>query len=92
MTARGPVPNHMRNNFQSGEHRFLPKAKPAMAVSESESDSSMVTHSSLHLHKAWHAFNDCRQKGLFCDVVLKVQDFKFPAHRLVLCTCSDYFR
>uniref|UniRef100_H2YMN3 BTB domain-containing protein n=1 Tax=Ciona savignyi TaxID=51511 RepID=H2YMN3_CIOSA len=32
-----------------------------------------------------------RQRGKFCDVVIKVQDIRYPVHRLVLCACSDYF-
>ena len=59
---------------------------------ESESDSSIISDSNLHLDSAWHAFNECRQKGMFCDAVIKVQDQRFPVHRVVLSTCSDYFK
>ena len=61
-------------------------------LNESDSDSSLMAESTLHLDSAWSAFNECREKGMFCDAVIKIQDQKFPVHRVVLSTCSDYFR
>jgi len=46
----------------------------------------------LPFHNAWLTFYELRHKGVFCDVVSKVHDVRFPVHRLVLCACSDYFR
>ncbi|XP_076820852.1 kelch-like protein 10 [Clavelina lepadiformis] len=63
-----------------------------MVLGQSDSDSSMVVKSSLHLNNAWNSFNECRHQGNFCDVVIRIQDARFPVHRLVLCACSDYFR
>ena len=33
-----------------------------------------------------------REKELLFDVVLKVEGKTFPAHRVVLASCCDYFR
>ncbi len=35
--------------------------------------------------------NKARKTGAFCDIVLKVEDKEFHAHRCVLASCSDYF-
>uniref|UniRef100_H2YMN2 BTB domain-containing protein n=1 Tax=Ciona savignyi TaxID=51511 RepID=H2YMN2_CIOSA len=62
----------------------------AMALCLSDSETSMLT--SPLLVDSWAStFNDLRQRGKFCDVVIKVQDIRYPVHRLVLCACSDYF-
>uniref|UniRef100_H2Y8L9 BTB domain-containing protein n=1 Tax=Ciona savignyi TaxID=51511 RepID=H2Y8L9_CIOSA len=38
-------------------------------------------------------FHDLKTKGLFFDVVLNTKDgYSFPAHRIILCTCGEYFR
>ena len=37
-------------------------------------------------------FNELRLEGKLCDVVLKVDDVEFNAHKNILCGCSEYFR
>ncbi|KAM6951115.1 kelch-like protein 10 [Aplochiton taeniatus] len=37
-------------------------------------------------------FNELRLEGQFCDVVIKVQEVEFNAHKNILCSCSSYFR
>ncbi|KAG7226670.1 hypothetical protein INR49_001840, partial [Caranx melampygus] len=32
-----------------------------------------------------------RQNGRLCDVVIKVDDAEFRAHKIILCSCSHYF-
>lgn len=32
-----------------------------------------------------------RQDGRLCDVVIKVDDAEFRAHKIILCSCSHYF-
>lgn len=32
-----------------------------------------------------------RLEGKLCDVVIKVGDVKFDAHKIILCSCSPYF-
>ena len=38
------------------------------------------------------ALNEQRLVGSFCDVIIKVGDKTFPAHRGVLCAASRYFQ
>uniref|UniRef100_A0A672GEB7 Kelch-like protein 10 n=1 Tax=Salarias fasciatus TaxID=181472 RepID=A0A672GEB7_SALFA len=33
-----------------------------------------------------------RSGGILCDAVLKVQDAEFPVHKVIMCSCSEYFR
>lgn len=40
-------------------------------------------------HTEW---NKLRLEGKLCDVVITVDDMQFSAHKIVLSTCSDYFR
>ncbi|XP_042365994.1 kelch-like protein 10 [Plectropomus leopardus] len=35
---------------------------------------------------------ELRQEGTLCDVVIKVGDVEFEAHKIILCGCSSYFR
>ncbi|XP_072524064.1 kelch-like protein 10 [Salminus brasiliensis] len=39
--------------------------------------------------KVW---NQQRLEGNLCDVVLKVGEVEFKAHKIILCACSEYFR
>lgn len=36
--------------------------------------------------------NELRLEGKLCDVVIKVGDVDFKAHKNILCGCSSYFR
>uniref|UniRef100_A0A8C9XXN5 Kelch like family member 10 n=1 Tax=Sander lucioperca TaxID=283035 RepID=A0A8C9XXN5_SANLU len=35
---------------------------------------------------------ELRREGKLCDVVIKVADVEFDAHKIILCSCSSYFR
>ncbi|XP_070693595.1 kelch-like protein 10 [Pempheris klunzingeri] len=37
-------------------------------------------------------FNELRVERKLCDVVVKVGDVEFEAHKIILCSCSLYFR
>ncbi|ESN92042.1 hypothetical protein HELRODRAFT_194422 [Helobdella robusta] len=39
----------------------------------------------------WEAYNEFRQKGMFCDVVLVVNGRRFPVHKAILAAHSSYF-
>uniref|UniRef100_A0A665T7J9 Kelch-like protein 10 n=1 Tax=Echeneis naucrates TaxID=173247 RepID=A0A665T7J9_ECHNA len=36
--------------------------------------------------------NEMRLQRLFCDAVIKVGDVEFPVHKIILCSCTPYFR
>ncbi|KAM3862838.1 kelch-like protein 10 [Diretmus argenteus] len=36
--------------------------------------------------------NELRLEGKLCDVVIRVADVDFNAHKIILCGCSNYFR
>ncbi|KAM6295616.1 kelch-like protein 10 [Aegotheles albertisi] len=36
--------------------------------------------------------NELRLEGKFCDVTISVDGVEFNAHRIILCSCSHYFR
>ena len=38
------------------------------------------------------SLNEQRKSGSFCDIVVKLNDKSFPAHRGVLCAASGYFQ
>ncbi|OCT57730.1 kelch-like protein 10 [Xenopus laevis] len=37
-------------------------------------------------------FNELRQEGRLCDVIISVGSVSFSAHKIILCGCSCYFR
>ncbi|CAJ0930014.1 unnamed protein product [Ranitomeya imitator] len=41
---------------------------------------------------AFNIFNELRMEGKLCDIVIKVGDVEFNAHKIILCGCSPYFR
>ncbi|XP_076447771.1 kelch-like protein 12 isoform X2 [Babylonia areolata] len=44
-----------------------------------------------HAKSILATMNNLRKTDTLCDVTLNVQGQKFPAHRIVLAACSDYF-
>lgn len=44
-----------------------------------------------HVYSMLGFFNEKRQRGEFCDIVLAVGDQEFPAHKVILAACSPYF-
>ncbi|XP_043926992.1 zinc finger and BTB domain-containing protein 38 [Protopterus annectens] len=53
--------------------------------------STEVTDSS-HSQTVLHSLNEQRCQGIFCDVIIIVEDKKFKAHKNVLAACSLYFK
>ena len=45
-----------------------------------------------HLSRLSSGLNQLRQQATFCDVTVIVGDHKFPAHKAVLSSTSDYFQ
>ena len=45
-----------------------------------------------HAKSILTTMNNLRKTNTLCDVMLKVSSESFPAHRIVLAACSDYFR
>ena len=44
-----------------------------------------------HYAKAFQTMNSLRLQNLLCDVVIKTGTVEFPAHKVVLASCSAYF-
>lgn len=44
-----------------------------------------------HAKSILNAMNSLRKSSTLCDITLRVENADFPAHRIVLAACSDYF-
>lgn len=44
-----------------------------------------------HAKSILNAMNSLRKSNTLCDITLRVESTDFPAHRIVLAACSDYF-
>uniref|UniRef100_A0AAQ4S1H1 BTB domain-containing protein n=1 Tax=Gasterosteus aculeatus aculeatus TaxID=481459 RepID=A0AAQ4S1H1_GASAC len=44
-----------------------------------------------HAKSILNAMNSLRKSNTLCDITLRVENADFPAHRIVLAACSDYF-
>ena len=48
-------------------------------------------HNNEHCTKAFQTMNSLRLQNILCDVVIKTGLVEFPAHKVVLASCSAYF-
>lgn len=55
-------------------------------------DGSMTFTSGNHPRNAFAVLNELRQNRDLCDITLVVETVKFHAHRVVLASCSAYFK
>ncbi|CAI5648315.1 unnamed protein product [Oreochromis niloticus] len=59
-----------------------------------DSQSSMAPKDIMtnsHAKSILNAMNSLRKSNTLCDITLRVENTDFPAHRIVLAACSDYF-
>lgn len=63
--------------------------KRNMSYVESEANSELFTN--CHAKSILTTMNMLRKTHTLCDVTLHVDSVDFPAHRIVLAACSDYF-
>ncbi|XP_070759024.1 kelch-like protein 10 [Enoplosus armatus] len=63
---------------------------------QGESSSTLNSHRSEMEKRmsdmASAALTELRQEGQLCDVVISVGGVEFEAHKIILCSCSSYFR
>uniref|UniRef100_UPI003AADC43D kelch-like protein 10 n=1 Tax=Centroberyx gerrardi TaxID=166262 RepID=UPI003AADC43D len=57
-----------------------------------EQGESSISRNSPGCQMACSVLNELRLEGKLCDVVIRVRDVEFNAHKNVLCGCSPYFR
>lgn len=71
------------------EVRFGRVAGASLSACVNMADFQIFTDS--HAKSILATMNNLRKINTLCDVTLDVQGQKFPAHRIVLAACSDYF-
>lgn len=68
------------------------RARPRQPRPGAPMEGHSVAHNSKrHYHDAFVAMSRMRQRGLLCDVVLRVAATEIRAHKVVLASCSPYF-
>ncbi|RVE70945.1 hypothetical protein OJAV_G00069290 [Oryzias javanicus] len=70
-------------NESCGSLRSLRDSQSNMAPKD------IMTNS--HAKSILNAMNSLRKSNTLCDITLRVENTDFPAHRIVLAACSDYF-
>lgn len=45
-----------------------------------------------HSNKVLEGLNDLREQNILIDITIRISNFKYHAHKVVLSACSDYFR
>lgn len=74
----------------SNKEKILTRGSSESNSNESRSDEYRFLKSG-HATHILQSINRLRKKNRLCDVTLKVESREFPAHRVVLSACSDYF-
>lgn len=65
--------------------RFCHSTPPPVVMAPKD----IMTNS--HAKSILNAMNALRKSNTLCDITLRVEGTDFPAHRIVLAACSDYF-
>lgn len=71
--------------------QFNPGVEADMPQGEVKDNKDVYTSSKI-AKEGFENFEELRQKGQLCDVVIKVEDNEYHAHRLVLAGTCPYFR
>lgn len=74
-------------SLQNPRTRFIPSTYCLMGGIMAPKDIMTNTHAKSILN----SMNSLRKSNTLCDVTLRVEQKDFPAHRIVLAACSDYF-
>lgn len=73
---------------------FIPLDSCGSLRSLRDSQSNMAPKDIMtnsHAKSILNAMNSLRKSNTLCDITLRVENTDFPAHRIVLAACSDYF-
>lgn len=65
--------------------RFCHSTPPPVVMAPKD----IMTNS--HAKSILNAMNALRKSNTLCDITLRLEGTDFPAHRIVLAACSDYF-
>ena len=84
-----------RSSELTGAGSARMKVERSCAESEQQETSGPVKKvytSKKIVEKAFHVFEDLRKNGQLCDVIIRVGEHDYAAHRVVLAATSPYFQ
>lgn len=101
LTPPTPTPQHQDDVIISGR-QCKPcdtSGRSSFTASSCHTGSSLATSGQSSSHMESHRspvsgtiFNELRLEDELCDVVICVDNVEFRAHKIILCSCSNYFR
>ena len=88
---QGPPSSSVKSSYAS-DNRRTPQCQSVEADMAIEENVKRACGSKKVWETGFLAMDDLRRQGKLCDIVIKVGDRSFPAHRVVLAAVCPYFR